>query len=171
MLLALLLLLFPVITLGQTTTSDSPALQALLAEVRQLRQDLRIANVAAQRAQILIYRLNAQEASLARVSQGLENVRGRLARIDDERKQNADQIKFLENMRDRTGDTPKQKEFDDAIAGLKVRMEGPSIEEQDLQSKKVELEQELRIEQAKLGGLQDELDRLDKSLKDFYLPK
>jgi hypothetical protein len=39
---------------GQTTPSESQALQALLLEVRQLRQDLQTTTIAVQRAQILL---------------------------------------------------------------------------------------------------------------------
>jgi hypothetical protein len=53
-------------TFGQTTPSESQTLQALLLEVRQLRQDLQTTTVAAQRAQILLYRLQGQEAAVAR---------------------------------------------------------------------------------------------------------
>jgi hypothetical protein len=58
--LFLSLLLSSTACFGQTTTGDSQTLQALLSEVRQLRQDLQITTIAAQRAQILIYRLQGQ---------------------------------------------------------------------------------------------------------------
>jgi hypothetical protein len=53
---------------GQTTTGDSQTLQALLSEIRLLRQDLQTTTIAAQRAQILIYRLQGQEAAVASLS-------------------------------------------------------------------------------------------------------
>jgi len=65
-------LLIPVLLLisapvfGQSTSTDSQTLQALLAEVRQLRHDLQTTTIAAQRAQILLYRLQGQEAAVAR---------------------------------------------------------------------------------------------------------
>jgi hypothetical protein len=40
---------------------------------------------------------------------------------------------------------------------------------QELQSKKFDLEQQLRIEEAKLQQLQDQLDRLDKDLENSAL--
>ena len=59
-LLALSLLLFSSTTPGQATPTESPTLQALLAEIRQLRQDLQTSAIAARRAQILIYRLHVR---------------------------------------------------------------------------------------------------------------
>jgi hypothetical protein len=66
--LALGFLLSSTLCFGQTTPSESQTLQALLLEVRQLRQDLQTTTVAAQRAQILLYRLQGQEAAVARLS-------------------------------------------------------------------------------------------------------
>jgi hypothetical protein len=60
---------------GQTTPGDSQTLQALLSEVRLLRQDLRTTTVTAQRSQILIYRLQGQEAAVGRASQRLDEAR------------------------------------------------------------------------------------------------
>lgn len=164
-LFALILLLPQTATRGQTTTSDSQALQALLVEVRQLRQDLRTANVAAQRAQILVYRLNTQEAAVARASQRLDDVRARLARIDDDQRQNEEQVKIYENMREHVDNPSERKQLDDAIALMRTRTDGPSPQTQELHSKEIELEEELRIEQARLSSLQDRLDRLDKALE------
>src|ERR1700746_1322256 len=87
------LLFFPVDCFGQTTTGDSQTLQALLSEVRQLRQDLQTTTIAGQRAQILIYRLQGQEAAVARASQRLDEARDKLARSQDERKHVAADVK------------------------------------------------------------------------------
>src|SRR3977135_1894147 len=82
---------------GQTAPGDSQTLQALLSEVRQLRQDLQTTTIAGQSAQILIYRLQGQEAAGARASQRLDEAREKLARIQDERKHVATDIKQHEN--------------------------------------------------------------------------
>ena len=86
LLFVLSLLLFPTACLAQTTPNDSKTLQSLLLEVRQLRQDLQTTTIAGQRAQILIYRVQGQEAAVARASQRLDEFREKLARIQDERK-------------------------------------------------------------------------------------
>jgi hypothetical protein len=51
---------------GQTASTDSQTLRELLAEVRQLRMDLETTSVASQRVQIILYRLQLQEAAVAR---------------------------------------------------------------------------------------------------------
>ncbi len=164
--LPLILLLFPVAAFGQTATNDSQTLQSLLAEVRQLRQDLRNANAAAQRAQILIYRLSAQETATAHVSQRLDDAKERLAQMDVERKRSTAQVKQYEDMRERIESPQERKQFDEVLSQLKGQIEASVLQEQELQSKQTELEEQLRTEQAKLGRLQDELDRLDRMLED-----
>src|SRR5258708_23322425 len=48
---------------GQCTSTDSQPLQALLAELRQLHHDLQTTTIAAQRAHILPYLLQGQQAT------------------------------------------------------------------------------------------------------------
>jgi hypothetical protein len=53
---------------AQTNSNDSDTLKSLLSEVRLLRHDLQSTTVVAQRAQILIYRLQAQESVVRRIA-------------------------------------------------------------------------------------------------------
>lgn len=54
--------------------------------------------------------------------------------------------------------------MDDTISNLKSQMEEWAPLEQEAQAKEIELEQQLRIEQAKLDQLQNELDQLDRAV-------
>src|SRR5713101_5835065 len=107
-LLVLSLLLFSTTCFGQTTPVESQTLQALLLEVRKLRLDLQTTTIAGQRAQILIYRLQGQEAAVARVSQRLDEAREKLARIQDERKHVATDVKQQEDFISNTENPPTQ---------------------------------------------------------------
>src|SRR5215472_8559204 len=62
----------------QTTPADPRTLQTLLDEVRQLRQDFRTMAVSIERAQILLHRLQIQEAAVGRAQQRLDDARSRL---------------------------------------------------------------------------------------------
>src|SRR5690348_14040604 len=73
------LLLTSMPAFSQSSSSDSPTLLALLAEVRQLRHDLQTTTIAAQRAQILIYRVTAQESVVRRMQERVDDTRSRLA--------------------------------------------------------------------------------------------
>ena len=165
------LLLFSSPAFGQTTPTDSQTLQALLTEIRQLRQDLQTAAMGARRAQILIHRLYVQEAIVARTSQSLDEAKSELAQFEARKKWETIQIKNYEDRRDRAQNSAERKQFDDAISSLKSQMETRATEEQEAQAKQAELEGQLRIEQAKLDQLQDELDRLDKSVMSAGTPQ
>jgi hypothetical protein len=151
---------------GQSTAADSQVLQALLAEVRQLRQDMQTTIIAAQRAQILIYRLQGQEAVTSRASQHLDDARERLARIQDERKHVAAEMKHDEDFVSNSENPPAQRKvFEDRLTVLKSRLESLESEEQQRQSREIEAEQQLRAEEVRLSDLRDQLDRLDKTLE------
>jgi hypothetical protein len=167
--LALSLLLFSSPAPAQTPPTESPTLQALLAEIRQLRQDLQTSAIAARRAQILIYRLHVQEAAVARVSQRLDEAKSSIEQWRARKKYQEFQIKQYEDMRDRAENAPQRRQFEDAITQLKAQMEASVPEEQDAQMRETELEQQSRIEQAKLNQLQDELDRLDQAVMNAAL--
>jgi septal ring factor EnvC (AmiA/AmiB activator) len=77
--------------------------------------------------------------------------------------------KRYEDMRDRAENAAQRKQFVHAITELKAQMEACVPEEQEAQMRKTELEQQSRIEQAKLGQLQDELDRLDQAVMNAAL--
>src|SRR5258708_3648963 len=61
----------PATAFGQAAASDSQTLQALLTEVRELRQDLRTSLARVQSGQILLSRLQAQQVAVARASKRL----------------------------------------------------------------------------------------------------
>ena len=151
--------------LGQSTSSDSQGMQALVAEVRQLRMDLQTANTSALKAQILLYRLQAQEAAVARVSQYLNGARSKLAETQDRRRQLAAVLKRNEELIDNTEISPASRnEAQEVVSNLKPQLESLAAEEQERQRREMETEEQLRAEQAKLGGLEDRIERLEKDL-------
>lgn len=150
--LALLLIAAPA---RSQTGSDSQTLQALLAEVRQLRHDLRTTTVAAQRAQILIYRVQAQQSIVRRLQERVDDTQSKLAQVQSAQKRLAAAAKELEdslNNADSAATTRKVAE--------QTMAEMQASNEQEAQARLTESEDQLRVEQAKLGGLQDQLDRL-----------
>jgi transposase len=153
---------------AQTNPTDSDTLKALLTEVRQMRQDLRTTTVAAQRAQILVYRAQAQDSIVRRMQERVDDTRSKLSQIQSEQRNRAASMKQIEEKRNRS-ETPaaEQKQLEDILPQIKARFDADASREQETQAKLVESEEQLRLEQAKLGGLQDQLDRLEKSLEDF----
>jgi chromosome segregation ATPase len=167
-----LTLLFSSTAFAQTNSNDSDTLKSLLSEVRLLRQDLRATTVAAQRAQILLYRVQAQESAVRRTQERVDDARSKLAQIQFEQRNRASSIKQIEEKRSQSEMTPaEQKEFEVALAQIKGRFDADANKEQEIQAKLIESEEQLRLEQAKLGGLQDQLDRLQKQLESSDHPK
>jgi hypothetical protein len=158
------LLLLPAGAVSQTGSTDSQTLQALLAEVRLLRQELRTTTIASQRAQILIYRVQAQQTVVTRLSQRAENERSRLSQIQSEQKGVTAAIKRLEDLRSSQSESAR-KQSEEQLSQLKPRAERLATDEQESFARKVEIEEELRLDQAKLAQLHDELDRIDKALE------
>jgi chromosome segregation ATPase len=119
--------------------------------------------VAAQRAQILIYRAQAQESVVRRMQERVDDTRSKLGQIQSEQRNRAASIKRIEEKKSRS-DTPanEQKELEDALQQIKARFDADANKEQETQAKLIEAEEQLRLEQAKLSGLQDQLDRLEK---------
>ena len=169
LILVLLLTSTPVVS---QTGPDSKTLQALLEEVRQLRRDLRSTTVAAQRVQILIYRVQAQESVVRRVQERVDDARSRLAQVRFEQNNRAATIKQLEEKKSRS-ETPEteQKDLEDTLAQIKARFDADANKEGEIQATITDAEDQLRLEQAKLGTLQEQLDRLDKLLETIDRPK
>jgi chromosome segregation ATPase len=165
-LFALGILLFSMACFGQTTSGDSQTLQTILSEVRQLRQELQTTAIATQRAQILIYRLQGEEAAVARASQRLEEAREKVAVIRDQQEQVAANIKEYEDFIGNTDNPPTQrKQHEDLLPKFTARLESLKSEEQQRQTQEIEADQQLRAEQARLSELRDQLDRFDQALE------
>ena len=169
--LALLsLLLFSTACFGQTTLNDSQTLQALLSEVRQLRQEVQITITVSQRAQILIYRLQGQEAAVGRASLRLDEARDKLARTRDERKRVVSEVRQTEDIIGNNETSAAQrKQFEDRLPLIKARLESLDADEQQNQSRAIEAEQLLRTEEFRLSDLREQLERLDKTLENAVL--
>ena len=150
---------------AQTSSTDSETLRALLAEVRQLRVDMQTTTLAALRAQILLHRLLAQEAVVARATQRLDEARKGLTELQTTNKWEVAEIKRVENFVNNP-DIPsaERKRLEDSLPERKSRLESAQAQEQELQARTIEAEEQQRTEQAKLDGLQYQLDRLEKAL-------
>ena len=154
---------------AQSPEPQTRTMEALLSEIRQLRQDLQAAAIATRKAQIVIYRLHVQAAVVERATDRLENAKGELAQLDTQKQSLIEQIKQLEEMKDRPENEQRRKQFEDYLSNAKANLEALVPREQELQAKQIELEADLRTEQARWNRLQDQLDRLENSLENSGL--
>ncbi len=154
------------LALSQTGQSDSQTLKALLEEVRLLRQDLQTTTVAAQRVQIALYRLQIQDAAVARASAVLEAAHSKLTQLQDAHRHFVTEIEQLEHQRDQAQDFQERRRIDgERLPRAKMSLEQVSHEEEQQLSRANEAEGELKDEQIKLNGLRSLLDQLDQALE------
>jgi DNA repair exonuclease SbcCD ATPase subunit len=163
LLIATVLLLVPPIR--AQSPSDSQTLQALLEEVRQLRQDLRNTTASLERAQILMHRIQFQESVVERAVRSLDEARTKVSQIQSARKNLAADVKMTEDRQTNSTNPVAQKDAADLLPRLKARLDTLQSEEQESQAAVTDREGQLRLEQAKLSELQDKLDQLETSLK------
>lgn len=150
--------------LGQTTSTDSQALQALLSEVRQLRQDLQSYSVTAERTQILLFRLQLQQTVVVRISQRSDDADAKLRDVQTARKKAEAEAKGVHDSLEQSQNPADRKSFENMDAYYKGRLEALAEQEQQAQTKQIEAAEQLRIEQAKLDDLQARLDELDRGM-------
>ena len=160
------LLLFVVPGFCQTSMKESDTLQALLAEVHQLRQDIEAMTVASQRVQIAMYALQMQDAAVARATQRLDDAHNRCSGLEADRAHKAAEIQRLEGgvTAGTLGDIDA-KAVQSALPQWKSEVEAKTAELQACQDVEGEASGQLRNDQAKLADLQDRIDRLDKTLE------
>jgi len=160
--LAIGLLLAGAPVFGQAAATDSQTLQDLLHEVRQLRKDLQASITTAQKAQIVLYRMQSQQAVVARMQQRVDNARLIMTDAQTNRKNLENQIKADEDLKEHSQNAAERKEIEDVIPPLKAKLDEWVAEEPQDQNRVIEAEGHLQTEQAKLDALQAELDQLER---------
>jgi chromosome segregation ATPase len=164
-----LLIVLPVVSIpamGQTKSNDSQTLQVLLSEVRQLRQDFEATVVVAHKMQVLLYRLQTKNTTVARVSRTVDDAHAEVDQLEKERANLAADIKqhedFVSSNLNASGD---RKVVEDALPGLKEKLASLDDQLQQAQEKESAAQEQLHSEKAKLDSLEAEFDRLEKSFE------
>ena len=164
--LPLVLLLVSTPALGQTISKDSQTLQALLTEVRQLRQDLEATTLVTHKLQILLYRLQTQDTTVARLSRSVDDAHAEVNQLKNERDKLAADIKqeedFVSTNLNASGD---RKAAEDALPGLKEKLASLDDQLQQAQIEESTAQDQLRSQQARLERLEADFDRLEKSFE------
>ena len=159
-----LLLVAPAV-FGQTPSTDTQTLQALLSEVRQLKRELQTQSVTTQRTQILFFRLQTQQAAVARASERADNARAKLADTQTTRKKLETEAQGVGDRLEHTDNAAERKDLEGMSQYYKRRLEELGEVQQQEQAKQAEAEDLLRLEESKLNELQTRLDELDRALQ------
>jgi chromosome segregation ATPase len=142
---------------------NNSVLQALLTEIRALRQDLQTSAATIQRVQILMFRVQTEAEFVSRASQRADDAHNRCANAQQQRRYLTAQVEQLEARRSNP-QTPADQNLGDQITRLKSNLESMSTEEQQCTAREIEAGAQLKDEQNKMADLQDQLDKLDKLL-------
>jgi chromosome segregation ATPase len=150
----------------QTQMKETDALQSLLVEVRQLRQDIEAMTVTSQRVQIALSALQMQDAAVARATQRADNARIKCVSEEVNRQYTASETQRLEgSLATETVPESQDKVIQSRLSEMKSALERQTTEVQTCQVAEAEASSQLRNEQTKLTDLQDRIERLDKTLE------
>jgi chromosome segregation ATPase len=166
-------MLFPIIGLigmsacafGQAAQTDNQTLQALLTEVRALRQDLRASLNRSQSMQVLLARFQIQEGVITRATEQLNNARQKLLDTQFRQKEIGLEQKRIEDSLP-APDPQQQSDLLDRLNHVKSDLEVTGHMAQQQQTAEIRVEQQLREEQDKLNELETQLDELVGSMGD-----
>src|ERR1039458_473763 len=136
---------------AQTPSPDTQALQALVTEIRQLRQDMLSTTIVTQRVQVALYRLQTQTALVTRASAQLEAARTAAGNAQSELKRIVAYIPVVEEEARSAGDNAQRKAKEESVAQVKINLERMTSDEQRLRSREIDAETQFRAEQAKLA--------------------
>jgi len=153
---------------AQSLSTDSDSLQSLVREVRLLRQELVTTTVSAQRLQIVLYRLQGEQAAVQKASERYDTYRERVSDTETQIKRVSDELQRAEDHLNRTQAEIDRKELQEQVLPqLKGELDRLHHLEQQQQGAESQAEGELHTEQSKLNDLEGFLDRWDKNLADL----
>ncbi|HEY5054910.1 MAG TPA: hypothetical protein VII58_02045 [Acidobacteriaceae bacterium] len=146
---------------GQASQSDSQTLQAILAELRSMHNDVRLG----QTTQILLTELEVQENAVTRAAQRRDDLRNRLTQVQSNEKNMAQQMTQNEDQVSKIIDSIQLKRLTDIQNQLKASMVAQAQQEKDWSNDLLDAENALRKEQDTLQSIQDQLASVIRKLQ------
>ena len=147
----------------ESNQSDFPTMTQLLQEVRALRLAIERSTVAGTRAQLLLGRLQMQEARMATLGRQVQEARSRLLNIQRDRENSMSEIKRLTDAVDRA--TPDERRaIEERLEQMKRSIKDMQQQEQDVQSDYDGLTQALSTDEARWVDFNQRLEELERSL-------
>jgi chromosome segregation ATPase len=152
-------------------SADSQTLQAILQDLRQLRQDLAATTVAVQRIQILLYRLQLQEAAVRNATQRHDQTLEKVKNAEQALSNSADGLKAAEAKLASLADESQRPAVEAQVREMKRRIDMWSHDASEVRVTEIAADGDLKNEQAKLADLQQRLDRLERQLQTATAPR
>jgi hypothetical protein len=146
--------------LGQTSQSDSQTLQAILAEIRAIHNELKVT----QTTQILLTELEVQQSVVNRATQRVDEAQSRLSEIKTAEKDNVGEQTRIKERLDQTTDPNEAQALADRGEGLKRQAATIATAEQERTSTLQTAQQQLKDTQDSLDDIQNQLNAIVKQL-------
>src|SRR5438128_2351195 len=153
---ALLLFVLSAPAFAQTAPTDATLTQALLTEIRQLRQDLQTTAATIQRIQIVMFRLQTQSQLLSRATQRLDDARNRCSAAVNQRKMMTNEMERNEEKLRNLTNPVERKPIEDVMARMKSQVEMWNSEEQQCHTREADADSQFRAERAKMSDMEDQ---------------
>lgn len=153
------------LTVASAQPSSDATLQALLSEVRLLRQALEKSAILAPRIQLTLQRMQLQQASVVKASHDLAQLRERLAKAANEESGFAAEAKALQAMAAKENDAARRSVLENRVKAMQGAMEQQRMLDSQLRATESDLAGVLRVEQGRWDELQARLDALERSLE------
>jgi|SRR5450755_1751306 chromosome segregation ATPase len=148
---------------AQTANPDAATMQALLAEVRQLRLTVERTLSLGPRMQLLLQRAQFQDQKVSRISQQLDEVRKQIAAETARQASVNERLIKIEQDISAESDPGRRAQLEDMRGGLKmIAGNGP---DQQFRVRESELSNALAVEQAALTDYNEKLDGLERQLQ------
>ena len=146
---------------AQTSQTDSQTLQAILAEMRALHDDVRLG----QTTQILLEELQMQQNVVNRAMQKRDDMKTRAAQMQDNEKNIVAQMARFEDGAAAEVDPQQKKQFALMQEQMKSQLASLKVQEPDRANDLQDAESALRKEQDTLAGIQEQLNEVVKKLQ------
>lgn len=140
---------------------DSSALQAILAELRSIHNDVRLG----QTTQILLTELEVQRSAVDRATQHRDDLRQKLSQVQSNEKNLTIQLAQFEEQAKQTIDPVQLKRLTDLQTQFKAQMAAMAQQEKDHTNDLLDADNALRKEQDTLENIQGQLDSVVKKLQ------
>lgn len=137
----------------------------LLDEVRGLRRDLHAVAVAAQRIQVLVYRMHVQAEATRRAKARHDAVSQTLGYLEFEVARSGESIQKMEEKIRSESDQRRKQVLESSLESSKARQRANAEGLAKQQGDAADARREWEMEQAKLEALQSRLDQLERQLE------
>jgi hypothetical protein len=145
-------LLLPLALGAQSTEGDPRVLQALVAEMQQLRMAIERSTLLNTRTQVALTQLQIQDTALARLTQQYNDVRNKNAELNVRRSRSAEELKDLEQ-KQTAPDLPPElhHQLEMQIKDLKLEVETSAASYQQRSSLESDLALQVQQAQAQIA--------------------